>query len=117
MTAQKRGKRSARVDLARLLPPFDTTSQAWRDLAQIVEDRGGQPVDPETHTVLATRHMARKIAALLPDGPVVLDCSDVFVMSPPFIDELLTLRPGVEPENMDEDVAISWQLVVERRAE
>lgn len=65
---------------------------------------------PGEPTVFATRSLAREIAPRLPDGPVVLDCTGVEVLSPPFIAELLKLRPQITPDGLNEDTAEAWAI-------
>lgn len=65
---------------------------------------------PGEPTVFATRTLAREIAPRLPDGPVVLDCAGVEVLSVPFVHELLKLRPDVTPDGLNEDTAEAWAI-------
>jgi hypothetical protein len=114
MAAQRGGKKSARVELATLLPPHPSNTPTARYFRRLREERGIPPVDPAIHRVFATRSMAREVVALLPAAPVVLDCARVEVTGPTFVDELLTLRPDITAENLNEDAAISWELAAER---
>lgn len=116
MTAQSGGKKSARVGLATLLPPPDMSTTRGRKLAAQLQELTPEPIDWTVCEVFATRDRARQVVAALPDGVVVLDCVGVEVMSPPFVDELLALRPDVDLVNANEDVTTCWEMVVERRS-
>lgn len=94
------------------MPPVDPES----DIGRLFEARGYVP-DLARHRVFGTRSLAQRLASLLPDGPVTLDCSGVDVVTPPFFDELRSLRgDDLTFEHMNEDVEASLELVDERRA-
>lgn len=101
------------IDLSTILGP-PPTPDPDSDIARLIMARKLE-IDFSYRRVFGTRELARKVASKLPaSSEVELDCSRVEVVSTPFIHELLIHRPGVRFRMMNQDVAASLALVLER---
>lgn len=98
--------------VADLLPPVDV--RRYNELFHRMSEAVGPLGEPRPPRVLGTRHAARELVARLPLGKVTLDFDQIAVMSTPFAQEILSLRPTIEVTGMNEDVAACWNLIVEQ---
>lgn len=99
------------INLAEVLPPTSIAPDTFIGELRISY---GLPLTITQHRILATRDLARSVLDLLPSGAIVLDCSDVEVMSPSFIHELRTARADLTFTDMNEDAQASLDLVEEQ---
>lgn len=94
--------------VADLLPPVD--ARRYHELFHKMNEAVGPLGEPRPPRVLGTRRAARELVARLPLGNVTLDFDGIEVMSSPFADEILRLRPAIEVTGMNKDVADCWDL-------
>lgn len=64
--------------------------------------------------VLGTRSMAQEVIEVVGRTPGTLDFEGIEVASTPFLDELRKAWPDAQPLNMNEDVALAWEILSER---
>lgn len=106
-----KGAAIPKIDLSTLLPPISVDPDS--DIGRLLLSRN-LPTTSERHLVFGTRSMAKDVLALLPSGPVVLDCQHVSVVTPPFFHELCLAREDLLFEGMNEDVEESLRTAEER---
>lgn len=98
------------IDLSKLLPP--TTVSGDSEVGRLLLDRG-YPLTITRHRVFGGRDLARTVLEFLPEGSIILDCTSVDVMTPPFINELIKSRSDLAFTNMNSDVQASWDIAYE----
>jgi len=104
------------VKLTEAMPKLRPLRETMPDLAAFYERRLGienLPTEPHPPRVLGTRRAARELLERTPEPPTTLDFDGIEVATSPFLDELRTAWPNAQPENMNEDLAATWDLLTE----
>jgi len=97
--------------VAALIPPIDASK-----LSPEVKALVGDDFDYSKRRGVSPRRLARVMLDALPADTEVLDFTGIEVLSPSVADEILKQRPGIKAVNMNEDVALSWQIAEEHNA-